>query len=114
MRLSGPLPVAVAAFLIAVAASPTVMSAQQWNDPRALALVRLATDRRAQQLADSGLVDYQATAHGYLAFLIQMGEGFREPPQVVKADELALQVYWKSPNRSKQRIVGRRDTTLFP
>ena len=93
---------------------PSAMSAQQWNDPRALALVRLATDRRAQQLADSGLVDYRATAHGYLAFLAQLGEGFREPPQVVKADELALQVYWKSPNRSKQRIVGRRDTTLLP
>ena len=89
-------------------------SAQQWNDPRALALVRQATDRRAQQLADSGLVDYQATAHGYVTFLAQLGEGFREPPQVVKADELALEVYWHAPNLSKQRIVGRRDTTLLP
>jgi hypothetical protein len=89
-------------------------SAQQWNDPRALTLVRQATDRRAQQLADSGLVDYQATAHGYVTFLAQLGEGFREPPQVVKADELALEVYWRAPNLSKQRIVGRRDTTLLP
>jgi hypothetical protein len=89
-------------------------SAQQWNDPRALALVRQATERRAQQLADSGLVDYQATAHGYVTFLAQLGEGFREPPQVVKADELALEVYWRAPNLSKQRIVGRRDTTLLP
>src|SRR5687768_14413905 len=72
--------------------------AQQWNDSRALTLVRQATDRRAQQLADSGLVDYRATAHGYLTFLAQLGEGFREPPQVVKADELALQVYWRAPN----------------
>lgn len=90
------------------------LDAQQWNDPRAVALVRQATDRRAQQLADSGLVDYQATAHGYLTFLAQLGEGFREPPQVVKADELALQVYWRAPNLSKQRIIGRRDTTLLP
>ena len=88
--------------------------AQQWNDPRALTLVRQASDRRAQQLADSGLVDFQATAHGYLTFLAQLGEGFREPPQVVKADELALQLYWRAPNLSKQRIVGRRDTTLLP
>lgn len=93
---------------------PADAIAQQWNDPRALALVRQATDRRAQQLADSGLVDFQATAHGYLTFLAQFGEGFREPPQVVKADELALQVYWRAPNLSKQRIVGRRDTTLLP
>ena len=88
--------------------------AQQWNEARALTLVRLATDRRAQQLADSGLVDYTAVAHGYVTFLAQLGEGFREPPKVVKADELALQVYWRTPNLSKQRIVGRRDTTLLP
>jgi hypothetical protein len=91
-----------------------IADAQQWNDPRALTLVRQATDRRAQQIADSGLVDYQATAHGYVTFLAQLGEGFREPPQVVKADELALEVYWHAPNLSKQRIIGRRDTTLLP
>ena len=90
------------------------LTAQQWNEPRALELARQATDRRAQQLADSGLVDYRASAHGYLTFLAQIGEGFREPPKVVKADELALEVYWRAPNHSKQRIVGRRDTTLIP
>lgn len=98
---------------LTLAAAETA-GAQQWNDSRVLALVRQATERRAQQLADSGLADYQATAHGYLTFLAQLGEGFREPPQVVKADELALQVYWRSPNYSKQRIIGRRDTTLLP
>ena len=90
------------------------LDAQQWNDARALSLARLATERRAQQLADSGLTDYQARAHGYLTFLAQLGEGFQEPPRVVKADELALQVYWKAPNLSKQRILGRRDTTVLP
>src|SRR2546423_396058 len=88
--------------------------AQQWNDQRVLDLVGQATARRAQQAADSGLVDYQATAHGYVTFLAQLGEGFREPPKVLKADELALQVYWKAPSFSKQRIIGRRDTTLLP
>ena len=85
-----------------------------WNDARTLALVRRATERRAVQLADTGLVDYHATAHGYLTFLAQLGEGFTEPPRVVKADELALDVWWKAPNRSRQRIVGRRDTLLLP
>lgn len=97
---------------VLVAGAP--LEAQEWNSDRALQLVRLATDRRAQQLADSGLVDYQARAHGYLTFLAQLGEGFGEPPRVVKADELALQVYWRAPNLSKQRIFGRRDTTLLP
>jgi hypothetical protein len=37
--------------------------------------VRLATERRAVQLADTGLVDYRATARGYLTFLAQLGTG---------------------------------------
>ena len=102
----------IASALLVLAAGAA--EAQQWNDPRALTLARQATARRVQQLADSGLVDYQATAHGYVTFLAQLGEGFREPPRVVKADELALEVYWRAPNLSKQRIVGRRDTTLLP
>lgn len=98
--------------MLAAATAPA--RAQDWNDVRALNLVRRATDRRVQQFADSGLVDYQATAHGYVTFLAQLGEGFLELPRVVKADELALQVYWRAPNLSKQRVIGRRDTTLMP
>ena len=91
------------------------LGAQQvWNDPRSRALVERATDRRASQLADTALVDYRATAHGYVTFLAQFGEGFPEPPKIVKADELGLEVYWRAPDLSKQRIVGRRDTLLLP
>ncbi|MEJ7809065.1 MAG: hypothetical protein WKG32_01485 [Gemmatimonadaceae bacterium] len=86
----------------------------EWNDGRSRALVERATVRRAEQLADTSLRDYRATAHGYLTFLAQLGEGFTEPPRIVKADELQLEVYWRAPNLSKQRIVGRRDTLLLP
>jgi hypothetical protein len=95
-----------------VSAAPA--EAQAWNDERTMTLVRRATERRAQQLADTGLTDYAATARGYLTFLAQMGEGFAEPPKIVKADELALEVYWRAPNQSKQWILGRRDTLLLP
>ena len=88
--------------------------AQAWDDPRTMALVERATKGRAEQLADSTLVDYRATAHGYLTFLVQLGQGFPDPPSVVKSDELALQVYWRAPNLSKQIIEGRRDTLLLP
>ncbi len=98
----------------AVALVPSATAAQTWNDPRTRALVERATARRAAQLSDTALVDYQATAHGYLTFLAQVGEGFPEPPKIVKADELALEVYWRSPDLSKQRIIGRRDTLLLP
>ncbi|HXT47600.1 MAG TPA: hypothetical protein VN717_03115, partial [Gemmatimonadaceae bacterium] len=90
------------------------MRAQAWNDARARELVERATARRAQQLADTALRDYRATAHGYLTFLAQVGEGFPDPPKVVRSDELALEVYWLAPNLSKQRIVGRRDTLALP
>ncbi|MEO6878615.1 MAG: hypothetical protein ABI205_09060, partial [Gemmatimonadaceae bacterium] len=73
-----------------------------------------ATARRVQQLADTALSDYQASAHGYVTFLAQLGEGLRTPPKIVKADELELEVYWHAPNQSKQRIIGRRDTLLLP
>ena len=97
-----------------VALVPHVASAQGWNDARTRALVERATDRRAKQLADTGLKDYKAVAHGYVTFLAQVGEGLAEPPKVVKADELVNEVYWRAPNLSKQRILGRRDTLLLP
>src|SRR4051794_1850860 len=105
---------ALAACSGVVALAPRVAGAQQWNDSRTRALVERATTRRAQQLADSGLRDYKAVAHGYVTFLAQVGEGLAEPPKVVKADELVNEVYWRAPNLSKQRIVGRRDTLLLP
>ncbi len=106
--------VAVACVVLGVAAAPAVARTQQWNDVRTLALVDLAIARRSAQLADTGLADYRADAHGYLTFLAQVGEGFPDPPKVVRTDELAVEVYWRAPNQSKQRIVGRRDTLLLP
>src|SRR5947209_3298769 len=94
-------------------ANPLVAQ-QAWNDARTLALVTRATERRASQITDTTLVDYKATAHGYVTFLAQFGEGFPEPPKIVKADELGLEVYWRAPDLSKQRIMGRRDTLLLP
>jgi hypothetical protein len=99
---------------LALPAAPVSAQSPAWNDARSVELVQRATARRAEQLADTGLVDYTANAHGYLTFLAQLGEGFTEPPQVVKADELELEVFWKAPNLSRQRIVGRRDTLLLP
>lgn len=104
----------------AACAIPLVLAAQQpadattWNDSVTLRLVDRAIARRASQLADTGLTDYTARAHGYLTFLAQMGEGFPDPPRVMKTDELAVEVYWRAPDQSKQRIVGRRDTLLLP
>src|SRR5215213_2876809 len=100
--------------VVAVCAPREARAQATWNDPRTRTVVELATQHRAQQLADTALADYRADAHGYLTFLAQVGQGFTEPPRIVKADELALEVYWRAPNLSKQRIMGRRDTLLLP
>jgi hypothetical protein len=102
----------LAFFLVLVSAR--LAAAQDWNDARSRALAERATMRRAQQLADTGLKDYKAVAHGYVTFLAQVGEGLSEPPKVVKADELVNEVYWLAPGLSKQRELGRRDTLLLP
>jgi hypothetical protein len=47
-------------------------------------------------------------------FLAQLGEGLQEPPRLVKADELQVEVYWQTPGRSKQVILGWRDGTWLP
>jgi hypothetical protein len=105
-----------AAVLTLLTLDPTTVLCQtaEWNDARALGLAQRATERRSAQLADTSLRDYSAVARGYLTFLAQSGEGLSEPPKVVKADELGLEVFWRSPNQSKQRILGRRDTLLLP
>ena len=116
LELIGGLPVCVgvAALWSAGCATPAGAqgSADRWNDGPARALVAMAIAKRGQ--ADSGPTDYQAMAHGYLTFLAQIGPGFPEPPKVIRSDELAVQVYWRAPNLSKQRIIGRRDTLLLP
>jgi hypothetical protein len=43
-----------------------------------------------------------------------VGEGLTEPPRLVKADELDVEVYWQAPDRSKQVISGWRDGAFLP
>ena len=102
------------AALLLLLATPSRATAQDWNSDAALALARRAIDRRLQAATDTALRDYQAQAHGFLFFLGQFGEGLSEPPRLVKADQLELEVYWKAPGLSKQRIIGWRDRAELP
>ena len=99
--------------LLVAAAAP--LAAQQWNTPEALALANAGVERRREAQADSTLARYRTRAHGLVFFLAQVGEeGLSEPPRLVKADELQVEVYWRAPNESKQRILGWRDGTFLP
>ena len=90
------------------------LAAQGWDAPEAIALVRRAVDQRAAVQADSMLLSYRTRAHGFVFFLAQVGEGLTEPPRLVKADELDVEVYWQAPNHSKQVVLGWRDGAFLP
>lgn len=104
-----------ALWLTGVACLPPVVAvAQTWNAPAARALVQRAIARRERAAADTSLHDYKAQAHGFVFFLGAFGDGLTQPPRLVKADQLELEVYWKAPAASKQRIVGWRDRADLP
>ena len=97
-----------------VAAGVSPLAAQTWDAPEVLTLVRRAVNQRAATEADSVLRSYRTRAHGFVFFLAQVGEGLTEPPRLVKADELDVEVYWQAPNRSKQVVLGWRDGAFLP
>lgn len=94
---------------------PPSSAAQEWNAPAAVALAEAGSERRQEAQADSSLTSYRTRAHGFVFFLTQIGEeALSEPPRLVKADELQVEVYWRAPNESKQVILGWRDGTFLP
>ena len=81
-----------ASAIAALPPSPSVAAAQTWNSDAALALARRAVLRRSGAVADSSLHDYKAQAHGFLFFLGAFGQGLADPPRLIKADQLELEV----------------------
>jgi hypothetical protein len=83
-----------------------------WNTPRALELMERAVQVRQNAAVDTAMHTYQADARGFVYFFIdRQGESERT---LVKADQIALEVYWRAPNDTKQRIVGLRDEKVLP
>jgi hypothetical protein len=93
---------------------PRKILAQSWNAAPARTLVERAVRRRLETQADSTLTSYRARAHGFVFFLAQVGAGLSDPPRLVKADQLGVDVYWRAPDHSKQIIQGWRDGTYLP
>ncbi|HEY0018920.1 MAG TPA: hypothetical protein VGC13_21650 [Longimicrobium sp.] len=103
-----------AALALAALAGPAALAAQDgdWNSGRALELVQRAQERRQVALSDTGMVDYQADARGYIYFYLDRRDTGERT--LVKTDQVALDVFWKAPNLAKQRIVGLRDERNLP
>lgn len=63
-------------------------------------------------VADSLLRSYQSRAHGRVYFYLDRRNS--DARTLVKTDQIALEVFWEAPNRTKQRIVGLRDESRLP
>ncbi|HET8655191.1 MAG TPA: hypothetical protein VFL93_06730, partial [Longimicrobiaceae bacterium] len=100
----------IAAPLLAQAPAPADSG---WNGPHALELIERAQMRRSGAIAaDTGLVDYQAEARVFVYFYIDRTDTGQR--NLVKTDQLALQLFWHAPDEVQQRIVGWRDEKSLP
>jgi hypothetical protein len=85
-----------------------VQPADGWNSPRALELVRLAQNRRSDQIDGEALRSYQARGRAAVQFLVDHPQTGRE--NLVRTDQVALELFWRAPDHTRQHIVG-VDTT---
>ncbi len=102
------------AFLVLLSLPAASVAAQEWNDPGVLALIERGVAARQRTQPDSTLTSYRTRAHGFVFFLAQAGQGLVQPPRLIKADELDVEVYWQAPATSKQVILGWRDGRWLP
>jgi hypothetical protein len=84
----------------------------EWNSARARELVERARDRRRMPVADSSLRNYRADVAGHIYFFIDREDD--PEPVLLRADQVALELYWAQPGRAKQVIQGMRSEEQFP
>lgn len=108
-------PLAAVACLIAVVFWPRGASGQTqpaWNGERVSELVRQARDLRQATAIDVALQAYRADARGYVYFFLDRTNS--DDRTLVKTDQVALEVFWRAPRQSRQRLVGLRDVKELP
>ena len=102
--------------LLVILATATVPLAGQessaWNQPRVLQLVDRGRAERGTAIVDADFESYVAEARGYLYFFLDREDtGERN---LVKTDQIAVQMLWKAPDLFKQEILGLRDEKRLP
>lgn len=84
----------------------------EWNTPAVLDLIGRARDLRQSTAIDPDLQTYAAEARGYVYFFIDRPDSAEQI--LVKADQVALDMWWRAPNHTRQTIVGLRDEKVLP
>ena len=100
------------AALLLVAPLEAQQTAASWNDAQVLRLLDRATELRSSATVDPNFSSYSAEARGYVYFFVDRPDSATQ--FLVKADQVALDLYWRAPNQTLQRIVGQRDEKLLP
>ena len=103
------------AFVLATTAASAVAQVSTtagWNDDDVLRLVRRAQDLRQSDSVDPDFRSYTAEARGYVYFFFDRPDSVDQV--LVKADQVALDVWWRAPNHTLQTIVGLRDEKVLP
>jgi hypothetical protein len=106
---------AVASIATATSLLPQSGSAQvrgEWNQPRVMALVQQSRDLRHRTAIDSAFQAYSAKARGFVYFFLDRPDEAERT--LVKTDQIALELYWRAPNETHQRITGLRDRKELP
>ncbi len=75
-------------------------------------MLREGREVRRGAVQDSSFQSYSSQARGYVYFFLDRRD--TQERILVKTDQVALEVYWKAPNLTKQRIVGMRDEKSLP
>ncbi len=83
-----------------------------WNSPRVLDLVRNARQLRQRSSVDPEFRSYTSQARGFVYFFLDREDTGERI--LVKTDQIALEVHWQAPDRTRQRIVGLRDEKALP
>lgn len=102
----------LALLLLGVALPPHLGAQEGWNTPRALDLVARARALRQAASLDATFQSYRADARGFVYFYLDRED--TDERVLVKTDQVALEVYWKAPDSTRQRIVGLRDEKTLP
>ncbi len=83
-----------------------------WNSERALELIALARSLRHETSVDPAFRSYSAEARGYVYYFLDRAD--TNERTLVKTDQIALDIYWRAPSDTRQRIVGLRDEKKLP
>jgi hypothetical protein len=80
--------------------------------PSVLELLTRARELRQSVTVDPDLRSYRANGRGYVYFFVDRPDSAEQI--LVKADQVALDVYWRAPNSTRQHIAGLRDEEVLP